>query len=208
MRHLAVSLALAAASSAAAEPLGSASLTLDYTIQAGPDAVAPPAPREYGEVDSGWWLTVGGGGGASLNNGDAGAAFFLGASNFIARDFEFSADLTLWYLSEDHPNGDDAIALNLNPKLRWHFMNEESFTLFAEAGVGLLIATEEVPERGSEFNFTPQAGIGATFPISSGPDRLIVGVNWRHISNANAFGSERNPGRDDVFAYVGVTFPF
>jgi hypothetical protein len=207
MRRCFVPFLLIAAAPALAESLGSADLLLQL------DDAAPPVAEAttnaiYGDPDSGWWWTVGAGGGASLNNGEAGAAAFVGASSVIARDLEFSADLTRWYLTEDHPNGDDAVALNLNPKLRWHFIAEESYTLFLEAGVGLLIATDEVPEGGSEFNFTPQAGAGVTFPLSGGPDRLVVGVNWRHFSNANSFGSERNPGRDDVYAYIGVTFPF
>jgi hypothetical protein len=206
MRRSLVFLSLAVATPAFAEHVGSADLHLQ------PDALEPPITDAngptYGDIDSGWWWTVGAGGGASLNNGEAGASAFVGASTFIAENLEFSADLTLWYLTEDHADGDDALAFNLNPKLRWHFVAEESHTLFIEAGVGLLIATEEVPEGGSEFNFTPQAGLGATFPLSGGPDRLIVGVNWRHFSNANSFGSDRNPGRDDVYAYVGVAFPF
>lgn len=169
--------------------------------------ISPVAANEYGQPGQ-WWWTIGGGGGASLNHGDASAAFFVGASTFLAEDFEFSVDLTTWYLSEDAPNGDDALALNVNPKLRWHFLDGETHTVFVEAGVGLMLATEETPEGGSEFNFTPQAGIGATFELSEGPERLIVGLNWRHFSNANSFGSDRNPGRDDAFAYVGVTFPF
>jgi len=216
MPHAAAAALLAtilAAPPAAAEPLASASLYLqpdNTNAQTEPDTAAPEiaaAAPQYGQADT-WWWTVGALGGASVNNGDYSAAAFVGASTFLAEDFELSLDLTAWYLGEDHDEGDDAAAINFNPKLRYHFIHEESYTLFAEAGVGLLLATEEAPEGGSEFNFTPQAGVGATFPLSDGPDRLVVGVNWRHISNANIFGSDRNPGRDDIVAYVAVTFPF
>lgn len=220
----ALALASLAAAPASAGSVGSASLSIqpegdpqqpaqqpEQAAEAGAaeptEMSVPAAPSRYGEEGS-WWWTVGGLGGASVNNGDASAAAFVGASTFLAEDFEFSLDLTVWYLGEDDPSGDDAAAINFNPKFRWHFISEETHTIFAEAGVGLLLATEEVPESGSEFNFTPQAGFGATFPLSGGPDRLVVGVNWRHFSNANMFGSDRNPGRDDIVAYVAVTFPF
>lgn len=205
MRAAAVSVPLfIVAACACAEGHYSAALSLQ---DGDGSEVAPAQSIEYGQPGQ-WWWTIAGGGGASLNNGDASAAFIVGASTFLAEDFELSLDLTAWYLGDDALNSDDALAINLNPKLRWHFLHGEAHTVFAEAGVGLLLATEETPEGGSEFNFTPQAGLGATFELSEGPERLIVGVNWRHISNANVFGSDRNPGRDDIFAYVGVTFPF
>ena len=198
-------LALLTASTAPAES-GSASLYQPDDATA--DAVIAEALPAFGDPGE-WWWQYGGGGGSSVNNGDYSVMAFGGASYFLARDFELSLDLTVWYLGEDHEDGDDAVALNVNPKFRWHFINEADFSLFAEAGVGLLVASEEAPEGGSEFNFTPQAGAGATFALSDDTaERLIVGVNWRHISNANSFGSDRNPGRDDVVVYVGVMVPF
>lgn len=181
-----------------------------YQDESSPASAAPELSESpvYG-AEGAWWWTVGGGGGSSLNNGDFSAAGFVAASTFLDEDLEFVLDLTVWYLAEDAANGDDAVAVNLNPKFRWHFIHEETHTVFAEAGVGLFVGSEEVPEGGTEFNFTPQAGFGATFPLAdSSAQRLIVGVNWRHFSNANTFGSDQNPGRDDIFVYAGVTFPF
>ncbi len=106
------------------------------------------------------------------------------------------------------PAATDVAGFNFNPKFRWHFIHEETHTVFAELGVGVLLTTGEFPTDGSEFHFAPQAGMGMTWPIADGPDRLVAGVNWRHFSNANSFGSDRNPGHDELFAYIGVTFPF
>ncbi len=71
--------------------------------------------------------------------------------------------------------------------------------------------TSDVPEKGASFNFTPQAGVGATFALKSGGNapqdnrRLLVGLNWHHISHADLFNA--NPGRDSIMGYIGVDFP-
>ena len=69
----------------------------------------------------------------------------------------------------------------------------------------MLYANEKVPGNGTEFNFTPQAGLGVTYDIGN-EVRLIGGVKWHHISNADL--DEDNPGRDSIMAYAGVSFPF
>lgn len=207
MRDLCVAVMCAGvAAGVRAENLGSASLQLQPPDGGALTPAPVDAPPVYGQPGA-WWWTVGGGGGASINNGEFSAAAFAGASTFFAEDFEIVLDLTVWYLA-DESDGNDSAAFNLNPKFRWHFLHEENYTLFAELGVGLAIATDETPDGGSEFNFTPQAGVGATIPLGDGPERLVTGINWRHFSNANTFGADRNPGRDDLFVYVGVTFPF
>ena len=62
-----------------------------------------------------------------------------------------------------------------------------------------------MPENGSEFNFTPQAGFGLTYDIGN-ENRLIFGIKWHHISNADLY--EDNPGRDSIMGYAGISFPF
>ena len=70
---------------------------------------------------------------------------------------------------------------------------------------GLLFTEDNVPSNGSDFNFTPQAGLGFTFDAGDSA-RWLIGLRWYHISNANSHRS--NPGRDSVMLWVGMTFPF
>jgi hypothetical protein len=61
------------------------------------------------------------------------------------------------------------------------------------------------PDGGTYFNFTPQAGVGASFAVAE-DTRLLAGVRWHHISNARS--SDNNPGRDSLEIYAGVSFAF
>jgi hypothetical protein len=99
----------------------------------------------------------------------------------------------------------DAAAFNFNLLFRWHFLMERTWSIYVDAGAGVLLATEEVPAGGSNFNFNPQAGIGFTLEVAEDV-RALGGVRWHHISNANTY--DENPGRDSFFLYAGLTFPF
>jgi hypothetical protein len=88
---------------------------------------------------------------------------------------------------------------------QWHFINGDGWSLYGDFGCGLLGTNHNVPDDGSQFNFTPQAGLGVTFDV--GQDRRwIVGVRWHHISNASLY--QNNPGRDSVMVYTGLSLPF
>ena len=91
---------------------------------------------------------------------------------------------------------------------RWHFIDRGSWTVFTDAGIGALLATEEVPTGGTNFDFTPRAGLGFTHQLGDSSSRLIVGVRWAHFSNARLTGDDDNPGRDDIMFYGGVILPF
>jgi hypothetical protein len=70
----------------------------------------------------------------------------------------------------------------------------------------MLSTNNPVPSGGSQFNFTPQAGIGVTIDVGERDARLVLGLKWHHISNASLYRD--NPGRDSVEIYAGLTFPF
>ena len=150
-----------------------------------------------------------GGWGHSLSKEDVseGEDFNLAAaySYFIVKDVEIDAELGTWYHNQP---GDDAASVNLSMVFRWHFVNTGRWTVFADAGIGFLVATEEVPQTGTNFDFTPRVGVGFTHQLGDSNSRLIVGVRWAHFSNARIAGDDDNPSRDDAMVYGGVIFPF
>jgi len=165
-----------------------------------PSAEAPAEP--FGSAGT-WRLNVHGGFGMDAT--DSGNTLALGGVglSYFAADY-LSIDMELNGLGA-FQDGNDAAAVNFNLLVRYHFVHRDTWSLFVDGGAGLLLATEEVPNDGSNFNFTPQAGFGFTCDIGS-DNRLMAGVRWHHISNANTF--EDNPGRDSVFVYAGVSMPF
>ena len=167
-----------------------------------------PARVEFGAEGSRWWTILGGWGhGLSddeLNKGDdfnlAGAM-----SWFIAKDVSVDAELGAWYHSQP---GNDAASLNPSMVFRWHFVNTGDWTVYADIGIGFLVASDEVPSTGTAFDFTPRAGVGFTRRLGESDTRLVVGLRWAHFSNARVLGDDDNPTRDDLMAYGGLTFPF
>lgn len=125
-----------------------------------------------------------------------------GPGYFIIDNISLNAELNGLYVDQRGPN---AWAGNFNLLVRWHFLPKETWSLYIDGGAGLLSASNPIPPNGTRFNFTPQAGGGVSFETV--PDiRIMLGIRWHHISNANTSGN--NPGRDNVIGYVGVSLPF
>jgi hypothetical protein len=129
----------------------------------------------------------------------------LGYSKFLVDNVELSLELSAWGHFQE---GDDAASLNPGFNVRWHFVNRDRWTLFTEVGIGLLFSTDDVPDGGTSFNFTPRAGAGATWRLTDSGVRLIGAARWHHVSNARITGESANPDRDGILFYAGVMFPF
>lgn len=166
-----------------------------------------PAPREtpprFGEADTWWWSIGGGVADDFVDSTDVNLHGSVGW--FIARNIELNAELGVW--SYTQPD-EDAFGINPNIILRWHWLNTGSWTLYSDVGIGVLFTNEDVPHRGTTFNFTPRLGGGVTYQIADNGARLQLGLRWAHVSNARLQGNDDNPGRDSVMIYAGVIFPF
>lgn len=166
-----------------------------------PDA---PAPREpYGTEGSEWILF--GAGAAYDFDKSTDIDLNIGYSRFLVDDVEWLLELAGWYHAQD---GDDAVSLNPAMEFRWHFYNEGDTSVFLNAGIGVLVASDNVPDMGTGFDFTPRAGIGFTHRIADDGTRLVGGLRWNHFSNARIHGDDRNPARDAPLLYLQLAVPF
>jgi len=160
-------------------------------------------PKPFGAQGTRWAVF---GGGIALDGNDAtDFSGFAQASWFIVDDVELGGELAIWNFDQ---TGQDAVGGSISALVRWHFVNEGRLSLFIDGGIGLLGATDAVPEGGTDFNFLPRAGIGGTWRPWDSDLRLLMGLRWHHISNARSSGAEDNPSRDGAMLYVGLGVPF
>lgn len=154
----------------------------------------------FGQKGQSHWYIQGSG---ATTLGDNTAAFGLvgvGLSQFLFNRHSINLELNSLYFSQPD---DDALGLNLNLLMRWHFARQDNWSLFVDGGAGILGTTNDVPSAGASFNFTPQVGGGATIKLSE-QRRLMLGLRWHHISHADLLGN--NPGRDSIQGLVGIRF--
>ena len=148
------------------------------------------------------WALLGGWGIDVKHDSNNEVSFGAKWEYFIVDGFAFAPELKLWGFFQD---GGDAFGGSLDLLFEWHFLRYDTWSIYGDAGVGLLGTTRNVPINGSEFNFTPQAGFGVTWDIGN-DNRWFIGVRWHHISNAGLYSD--NPGRDSVYIYTGLNMPF
>ncbi len=163
-----------------------------------------PGKKVFGSPDSGWWWELGGGVASSLGR-DTDFNLRALASTFIAQNIQIGGELGLWYFGQQ---GKDRVGINPNFVFRWHFYNDNDWTVFLDTGVGFALLSGQVPQGGTKFNLTPRVGIGITKAIGSGNTRIEAGLRWHHLSNARIYGDGRNPSRDLPMLHVGIIFPF
>lgn len=150
------------------------------------------------------WVTFGPGA-AMDGKGATDLSGFVQATWFIVQNVEFGGEVAAWHFGQD---GEDAAGASLSALIRWHFVNEGRLSLFVDGGIGLLGSTDDVPAEGTDFNFLPRAGVGATYRPWDGDMRVMLGLRWHHISNARSSGASDNPSRDGAMLYVGLSIPF
>jgi hypothetical protein len=219
---------------ALAQATGDAPVPLRLDASAAAGALAPVATfgrRAPGTSIDGplrapdWWtftLSV-------ARDNDPGTHARLAAmpSWFLADDLEFGVELGLWGIDQREPasstpapgsNGNaDTIALSFRFVGRWHFAHGSTsdqrpdaydWTLFVDAGIGMLFSADDVPADGTSLNFLPTFGAGATWRVGEGDTRLIGGVRWHHVSNARITGDRNNPDFNAPELFVGLVMRF
>ena len=99
------------------------------------------------------------------------------------------------------------------PKLRFTFPSRSvSWDTYFEGGVGTDYVTETYRNAGSRWNWLLLAGFGLQKSIR-GNAIMSLGVQWRHISNANMWGTSNeihsyNPGTNMIQGLVTFRYPF
>lgn len=170
-----------------------------------PEAVEAEAPSvaPFGTQDT-WRFNIMAAGGFALDE-DRESTFVLAGVSFsyflidnFSLEFEFNV------MGFDQP-GTDAIGGNFNLLLRWHIIARETWSIYVDAGAGILGTSAKVPPGALALNFTPQAGIGVSFEVAENT-RMFIGARLHHVSNANL--ADYNIGLDNAMAYVGLSFPF
>lgn len=85
--------------------------------------------------------------------------------------------------------------------MRWNLQKPGSHLVpFLEWGGGMLFTQDQVPQRSSRFNFTPQGGIGVSF-FNGGGNGVTFQLKYMHISNAGI--KKPNPGINSIQMLAG-----
>ena len=184
------------------------SFAASLITQARTTEAQPPVPA-FGKMNTWRWMVQGGVGVDVRTSDNLFGQVGGGVSYFMIDNLSLDIELNGMYFSQID---DDAVGVNLVLLFRWHFIAEEKWSLYFDIGAGLLGTTAKVPgpapdepRGGSSLNFTPQSGFGITVEVSENT-RFFAGARLYHISNAQLY--EGNPGRDNLFFYAGVSFPF
>ena len=200
--------------------LASAALAQEAPPQPPTDPDFPAARVELGKgadevpgnfLDAGTeWITFGLGGGAGNNDVNNGHVF-ASWSTFLDDGVEFIVEGAGHYFEQPDK---DAAGGTLSALFRWHWwysehgeQEEPRWTSYLDIGIGLMGTTDDVPEEGTSFNFSPRVGAGVTRLINE-DWRLNAGVRWLHVSNGRIWGEDDNPAVDGAVLYLGFTRRF
>lgn len=128
-------------------------------------------------------------------------------SRFIEDGVEVIGELSVRYFDEV---GGNAVGVNPAIVFRYHWWQsdeEATWTSYVDIGIGFMLTSDDVPQDGTSFNFTPRAGVGITRALTD-HTRLLVGLRWSHISNARIIGDNDNPGTDAPMLHAGLIWEF
>lgn len=130
----------------------------------------------------------------------------VGGGYYFADRHSVRAELTGWDLDAKDGN-DDTTAFGGNLGLRFHFLEYQRLSLFAEGAIGFYYANRKFPPGGTHLNYVTQGGVGATFRVYDNV-HLFGGARYVHASNGRIHGGDENPSIDAFGGYAGVMFTF
>jgi hypothetical protein len=132
------------------------------------------------------------------------AAFTLGL-NYFARDRVAVLGALTPYRVYNQSDG-DVYAGEFQLGVRYYFwecpLGSVAMGLYGELLGGITYAARSVPEEGSNFNFTQDAGVGLEMQLSDTVS-FVGGYRLKHLSNADLF-NDSNPSQNDHHVYAGV----
>jgi len=140
------------------------------------------------------------------NNIEDVSSLTYSANFFWKRNISIGLLTSVYDFDLDDKNSAVGMGLGLNATYYKPILDDD-LNLYIGIDVGAIVATKEVPNHGTHFNFTESVKIGARYNAS---DRVFVdfGLRYTHISNAGIFGKDRNPGTDFVSSAIGAGIRF
>ncbi len=168
-------------------------------------AVSPATPHHDAFTRDSWTLQLDGSyvseqGGSNDIHGEQ---INAGASYYLLDRVAVVGELSGYHFNADNASYNDAYGGGFDLLLRWHFLQIDRFTLYADAGAGAVQFDQRFPPEGTHFNFALRAGLGATYRLTDNL-HLMGGSRFFHVSNADLEGSDHNPGLDSFEFYLGL----
>ena len=124
----------------------------------------------------------------------------VGMHYFVFDNLSLGAEFAGYFVAQDR---EDTFGFGLSGVMRHHLKDWQSGTFFGDVSFGPFYAVDEVPVGGTHFNFITRVGLGVTQRLKD-DTRLLAGVRWFHLSNAQIKGKDRNPSIDGVEIYLGL----
>jgi len=128
------------------------------------------------------------------------SAITLGGGYYLVDNLSLGAELQAYYADQ---LSTDALIGGLGVLARWHVIAFDRFSLFIDGGGSVSYASRDVPEFGTNFNYTAKVGFGLTYELRDNL-HLIGGLRYFHLSNANLHGRDQNPSYDGIQFHLGL----
>jgi len=128
----------------------------------------------------------------NIASGNVGFGYFV--FDNLSLNLEFSGYRAI-------QDGEDAWAGGISAALHHHLIRFDRYTIFGDVDFGPIIATEQIPADGTQFNFITRVGAGFSAQLTDDM-HLLLGARYFHLSNARIDGADRNPSINGIEGYL------